>query len=264
MILGNISDKDYFARKEISNSDLKLIEKSISHYLNKDQREDTSSMGFGRALHSYVLEEAKFFETFIVAPEGMDRRTKEGKVTYSNLIESGREIITAPEWVELNQLRKNIRNHPIAKNILSGAECEGAITGEIEGVPMRAKIDIISNGYVVDLKSCQDASLGEFNRSIGKYNYYQQAAIYLELCRQNRLPATGFLFIAVERGARQHGVACYSLDQSSIDIGMSRAKRSLQKYKDHLNNPGRYLGYSDKIEVVGAPQWAFHLEQGVL
>ena len=262
MKLGNISDSEYFSLKSISNSDLKLIEKSISHFLNKNQHEDTSSMGFGRALHSYVLEEDKFHQTYIVAPEGMDRRTKEGKSVYQTMIESGREIITAPEWMELNQLRDNLRAHPIAKNILKGAECEGAITGVIDNVEMRAKIDLLNNGYVIDLKSCQDASASEFARSVGKYNYYQQASIYLELCRQNDLQATGFLFIAVERGARQHGVACYSLDQPSIDIGIARAKKSLAKYKDYLVNPDKYVGYSDKIETIGAPNWCFHQEQG--
>jgi len=264
MILGPISDSLYFSRPEISNSDCKLIEKSISHYLNKDQKEDTSSMGFGRALHSYVLEESNFHQNYIVSPEGMDRRTKIGKDQYQHLLDSGREVISASDWREINQLRDNLRAHPMAKNVLNGAQCEGVLTGEFDGVPVRAKIDLLNNGYVIDLKSCQDASASEFARSIGKYNYYQQAAFYIDLCAQNGLGATGFLFIAVERGARQHGVACYSLDQPSIDIGRASYKKSLAKYKDYLNNPKQYVGYSDKIENIGAPHWCFHKEQGVL
>lgn len=262
-ILGNISDAEYFSRKEISNSDLKLIEKSYSHFLNKDQREDTASLNFGRALHMYVLEEPKFFEHYIVAPE-LDRRTTAGKQTWASLLESGKTIISASDWVELNQLRQNIRNHPIASKILMGAEFEGAITGEIDGVPMRAKVDIINRGYIIDLKTTQDASASEFKRSIGKYGYYQQAAVYLELCKQNNLHASGFLFIAVERGSRQCGVACYSLDQESIDIGLQKARKTLKKYKEFKNSPERYTGYSDSIEVIGAPTWAFHEAQEVL
>jgi len=261
-ILGNIPDSQYFSMKEISNSDLKLIERSYSHFLNKHDREETSSMNFGRALHALVLEESKFYEQFIIAPFEMDRRTTAGKATYKALMDSGREIVTAPEWVELNQLKQNILNHPIAKNILSGASMEGAITGEIEGVPMRAKIDIINKGFVIDLKTCQDASKNEFMRSIGKYSYYQQAAVYLELCKQNGLEATGFLFIAIERGAKSCGVACYSLNQESIDIGLAKARRTLKKYKDYINNPQRYVGYSDVIEVISAPNWSFYDEAG--
>jgi exodeoxyribonuclease VIII len=259
-ILGNIPDSDYFSMKEISNSDLKLIERSYSHFLNKHDKEETSSMNFGKALHTLVLEETKFYEQFIIAPAEMDRRTKEGKATYAALLDSGREIITAAEWVELNQLKQNILAHPIAKNILIGAQAEGAITGEIEGVAMRAKIDLINKGYVIDLKTCQDASKGEFMRSIGKYSYYQQAAVYLELCKQNNLEASGFLFIAVERGAKSCGVACYSLNQESIDIGLSKAKRTLNKYKEYVNNPQKYVGYSDSIEVISAPNWSFYNE----
>ena len=258
MILGNITDVEYFSRKEISNSDLKLIDKSISHFLNKNDMETTANMNFGKAFHALLLEETKFYEQFIVAPADMDRRTKEGKATYQALLDSGREIITAQEWNELNQLKQNVLAHPIARNILIGAEFEGAITGEIDGVPMRAKIDIVNKGYIVDLKTCQDASKSAFMRSIGQFSYHQQAAVYLELCKQNNIQVTGFLFIAVERNAKQCGVACYSIDQESIDLGMQKAKKSLKKYKDYLANTDKYTGYSDSIEPIGAPSWVFY------
>jgi hypothetical protein len=61
--------------------------------------------------------------------------------------------------------------------------------------------------------------------------------------------------IAVERGVKFGGVAVYSLDQESIDIGRARYKKSLLKYKYHISNPGVYPGYSPEVESIGVSQW---------
>jgi hypothetical protein len=185
----------------------------------------------------------------------MDRRTKQGKADWEDLQLSGKEIVSASDWEEINILKENIMNHPVAGNVLKGAECEGALFGNIQGVPVRGKIDMVNKGFVIDLKSCQDASESEFVRSVIKYSYHQQAAFYMELCKQNGLEANGFLFICVERLANGGQVACRSMEQVWLDAGKISYETLIDKYKDHKNNPEKFNGYSDSIEPLPFPKW---------
>jgi hypothetical protein len=257
-ILGKISDNQYNEMPELRNTDLGKIKKSWAHYLGNpaESDEQTDAMRFGSAFHAFTLEEDVFWATHAVAPEGMDRRTKEGKKLWEDLQNSGKTIIKHDEYMTIQKMRDALRNHPMAKNILTRSENEGAYTAELEGVQCKCKVDLSNKGYVFDLKTTMDASPEEFRRSIGKYNYERQAAFYTDILKANKVEVKGFVFVAVEKSF-PFNVGVYMLEEDSAQLGRNDYLKILSTYKAHKADPTLHSGYSDKIMSIASPNWRF-------
>ncbi len=262
MNLGQIEDKDYFSRTEVSNSDLSLIKQSWSHFLEKNRRQTTDAMTFGKAFDQLLLRPVEFHKNFIIAPQEIDRRTKEGKLMYQSLIESGRDILTSSDWTNLNLMKNNVETHPISSRIIKESEKEGSFTGILEGVEVRCKIDIFNQGYLFDIKTCQSAQSSEFKRTFASYGYHRQMAFYLDILKQNIEGVRGAGLIPVEKISSSSylpskcGVNVFWLSEQSLEQGQFEYKKLLEKYKFFKENPEIYPGYSDKIEVLDLPLWA--------
>lgn len=260
-ILGNILDSEYFSMKEISNSDLSLIELSYAHYLEKNLKKVTEAMTFGKAFDQYLLRPSEFHLNFIIAPDDMDRRTAAGKQTYRDLMNSGRTVLTVKDWVNLNLMKDNVNSHPVASNIIKNSENEGSFTGEINGVEVRCKIDIFNQGYLFDVKTCQSARASDFKKDIANRNYHRQMAFYLEILRQNMEGVIGAGLIPVEKPSESNfipkncGVNVFWLTQDDLDQGKFEFLKLIDKYKLFQDNPNKYPGYSDVIETISLPLW---------
>ena len=240
-----MSDAEYFSRTELSNSDCKLINDSFGAYLNKGNMETTEAMAFGKMVHAYILEESEFWKKYVVAPV-IDRRTTQGKLDWKQLESSGLEIVSAQQWVELNQIRQNVLNHPVASKIIAGGEREGVFFGYCNGVKTRSKIDMVHNGFIIDLKTSQSASKSEFMRSMANFNYHMQAAFYVDIAKQNGLDIKGFIFLVVEKKATTCGVGVYVIDEEAIDLGRKMYQRAIEKYKYHTKHPCRSRTFQSK------------------
>jgi len=186
----------------------------------------------------------------------LDRRTKEGKATYEALSTSGKTLISNNDWNTINSMKNALLAHPMALNILTRSENEGAYTGEIDGVQVKCKIDLQNKGYIFDLKSTDDASPEGFRRSIGKWNYERQAAFYTDIALQNNVEVKGFVFVAVEKKA-PFNVGVYMLEKDSEELGRNDYKKALAKYKLHTEKPETHTGYSPEILPIASPNWRF-------
>lgn len=258
-ILGKISDIKYNALPQLRNTDMGKIEKSWAHYKNdiQEDEEQTAAMKFGSAFHAFCLEEDVFWANYAVCPEGMDRRTKEGKAQWADIQSSGKEPLKHDEYITIQKMRDSLRAHPMAKNILLRSENEGAYTATIEGVECKCKVDLLNKGYVFDLKSTEDASEEGFQKSIGRWHYERQAAIYTDILRANEVKVEAFVFVAVEKKF-PFSVGVWLLEEDSVDtIGRAEYRKVLARYKHHSENPTAYSGYSDSIKPIGSPNWRF-------
>lgn len=251
MILGNISDELYFSRPELSNSDLSLIKESYSHYLDKARKVVTPAMIFGKAFDQYLLREKEFFENFFILPEGTDGRTTKGKELKEQARQSGREILSHQDWLDLNQMKGNVLDHPICANIIKESQNEGSYTGVIAGVEMRCKLDIFNRGYIVDIKTCQSAKKSDFEKDIANRDYHRQMAVYVEIVRQNIEGVNGAALIPVEKPTpsnfipRNCGVNILKLTEDDLKLGLIEAEELIAKYKFHKEHPEIYTGYTN-------------------
>lgn len=260
-IIPGVPIEEYHRHASVSKSQLDQMAKSPAHYLASltTPRKETPAMRIGSIFHGLVLEPERV--KIAVAPQ-CDKRTKDGKATWEAfcLENQGAEIVTADEGEMLNGMTESIRNHPAASALLSGKGiAEGSCWwyDEQSGELCRCRPDYYRRdlGIIVDLKTTEDASPEGFARSIWKYAYHRQAAMYLDGVEA----ATGdiikgFVFVCVEK-ASPFAVATYRLDMQGEEAGRI-------SYKDLLLNLAEcrvkkhFPAYSISVETISLPAYA--------
>ena len=256
MIKHKLPASEYHAYPSLNNSGIKQLLKSPAHYQAylAEPHEQTKAMLIGSATHSAVLEPHLFEAEYIAMPDGIDRRTKEGKAAYAELEASGKTILYADDYENVLQISKAVRTHDTAGRLLGMGEAEVSIFTEIDGVPAKCRADWLRQRCIVDVKTTDDASPEGFARSIAKYGYDIQAAWYLDCCAAAGIEAYTFVFVAVEKSA-PYAVGIYELDYASLEVGRSKYQRALSLWK-HCTATDEWPGYSPEIITLSLPAWA--------
>lgn len=227
MIKKQDTNEVYHSQKGISASGLKKIyKKSVYHYLHQ-QPFESSSMAFGSAVHCAMLEPETFFNDYHVMPK-IDRRTKEGKEAY--LVEQkkaeGKLLITPDDYEKINAILDNFRNDDLAQKYCKGV-IELSHYGKHEGLDVRVRPDCLNKvqGFISDVKTCQDNSPMAFKRDVYKYAYHLQAAFYMDM-----IGVDEFRFIAVETNY-PYTIEVYTLSDEMIEQGRKAWKAAFADWK---------------------------------
>lgn len=263
-IIDGMTDKEYFAVEAASNSGLKMVNKSPAHFMfAKNNPEDpTPDMILGSAAHKFILERNDALKVYASLPEGLDRRTKEGKATYEAFLKdnAGKTILTAEQMGLAESMAQALRNHPVASRLVRGGQRELATfwTDPETGVLCKCKPDILrEDGFIVDVKTTQDASPEGFSRAVAKFRYHVQAAWYLWGVEQFA-QVDSFVFIAIEKKA-PHAIGVYSLDLGSLEKGRELMRSDLAKYAECVKS-GVWPSYPEQIKTLSIPAWAWSAE----
>ena len=260
-IIHGMPNADYHASPAISKSGLDKIAKSPAHYraAKEAPAETTDAMVIGSAFHDYILLPEIFQTAYTVLPEDFNGRTKDGKSYLETIKASGQTILKA-EWLkDIQGMAAAVAAHPKAAALLSGGHSEVSMFWQDAntGLDCRCRPDHINPaGIIVDLKSTLDASPAAFAKSCANLRYHVQDAFYSEGYYQaaGTWPR-GFVFIAVEKTA-PYAVACYTLDDVAKEKGRELYRQDLQTlHAAQANN--RWTAYSQKIETLTLPAWAF-------
>tara|TARA_R110000851_G_scaffold100026_3_gene215443 strand:+ start:1469 stop:2614 length:1146 start_codon:yes stop_codon:yes gene_type:complete len=169
----------------------------------------------------------------------------------------GNKTIATDTELELaRDIKASVMTHPTASKLLSSGRPEVSIFWEDTetGYQCKSRIDWIHNDYLVDLKTTGDASLEEFSRSIAKFGYHRQNAMYFDGYEQvNGAPAKGFIFIAVETKP-PHAVGVYNLDLDGVAQGRTEYKELLGDFKQ-CKQSQVWPAYSEQVETIELPRW---------
>ena len=265
-VYSDLSNADYHASSALSRTGLTLLhQRSPRHYwsehLNPDRkpREQTPAMRLGSGVHSYVLERDKFPEEFAVAPR-CDRRTKDGKAVWAEFVEGseGKTALTAQEGAQIIAIAKAVAAHPLASSILAaGAPEVSAFWRDRETeVLCRVRPDFLPpSGYVVDLKTTQDASTEAFQRSAYSFGYPHQAAFYIDGCRAAGIDVSGdFVFIAVEK-TPPYAVQVFRASKEMLAVGRREVREAVNEYAACISS-GEWPGYAPAMQELELPRWA--------
>lgn len=258
-----MTNAEYHAHPAISKSGLDRIDQSPAHYRAwlSEPRITTPALTFGSACHNYVLECETFENRYVVAPSGIDRRTKAGKELWEAFTSeaAGREIISTDDMEKLVAIRASIIDHPVAEELLDhgSGKAEVSVFGVLDDVGVKCRPDWLrEDGIVVDLKTTDNAGHSAFSRSVAKYRYHVQSAFYSDLLEAVTCePVKAFVFIAVEK-APPYAVSVYELDAESLEVGRSAYQRNLDTFRRCLE-ANHWPAYSDAIETLTLPRWAF-------
>ena len=193
---------------------------------------------FGRALllGSYVDEmltgTEESIKQFIV--EHMPDLFKKNGDRYADIQQADETIV-------------RIRKQPEMMKRLSG-EHQVIMTGEIEGVPVKIKMDSFNpNEYIADLKymaSLRSPNL--FQPMIQYWGYDTQAAVYQEIVRQNIGKQLPFFFVVATKEKPAH-LAVGEISQWNMDQALENVKNHIaefQKIKKGAIEPERCEDYS--------------------
>ena len=256
-IIDNLLAREYHARPEISKSGLDLVNISPAHYRASltEPRTETPAMRLGTAAHCRILEPDTFPERYIIAPEGIDRRTKEGKAAWSafELEAEERIVLKAEEAAMLEAMAASVWAHPMARQLLNDVIAERSIISELDGVAVKCRPDWWTSGAIVDLKTTERARPDLFAKSLGQYRYHAQAAFYSDIAATVAEPMR-FLFIAVEKSP-PYAVSVVELDAESTQQGRLAYGRDLANYAACLALD-HWPGYASTVETISLPRWA--------
>lgn len=276
-----LSDISYhFERDDISNSGLKVIhKKSPAHYyyqfLDPDYKaerlanklavmsgENTykSHLRFGDCFHIQLLEPDHFNERVILW-SGSPRNRKEGKDEFASVLanlKQGQRTISIPELEQIKIMCSSIMNLKSARVFLEkegDAELSYFWRDEVYGVDCKARMDFVTHdGFIVDIKTAQDASHEGFKRDAFNFGYYMQAAFYMRAYEAVMgTPAKGFCFVVVEKEP-PFAAAIYYATEDELILGNYHIEAALDKYSEALKK-GSWPGYEDKFIPLGLPAW---------
>lgn len=258
-ILPGISRADYFKIEAINISLLVEGERSMAHlkYAMEHPKPSTPAMEKGTAVHLAVFEPEVFANQTVVF-DG----TKRGKEWDAFKDNNRKCVILKPDdYDDVISMRDALRKHPRVKEILEskGTGEMGVVwTDEETGLLCKGLVDRFCScwGYtlVPDLKSCQDARLSEFSKSIYNYSYHTKAAFYLDGLFSVSPITRRFLWIAVE-SEPPHGIMIYDPSEQMLQSGRRNYKRLLTQYAACLKS-GDWPSYAIGEETIELPKWA--------
>lgn len=215
------SDEFYYGhlgKHALSSSSLKTLLKSPKTYRNviKYGSGDSPALRLGKLLHWAVLEPHKMDSLKVV-----DATTKNTKIYKEALAEHG-EVYLRKEISESERLADALLRNEEVLRLLNKAEFEIPEIAMLEGLPFRAKADILRDDMICDIKSSAD--LATFRFSASKYGYDLQAYLYLKMF--NRKKCT---FIVVDKASTDVGI--FETSDEFIEAGRAKFNQAVGIYK---------------------------------
>lgn len=178
---------------------------------------------------------------------------------YQNYKENrGKSFITYNEHQLIHDMILKCREIPNFINQLNESTTEQAYFGEIDGVPVKCRIDILSTYKgivnVIDPKTTEAAATEQtFIKSSGANNYFIQEALYTEILRQNGINVDGYSFLLVSKD-QYSGAGYYSHAQVFKNQGMDYVHKAIAKYKyckeNNIWSENKFNFHENKFEFV--------------
>jgi hypothetical protein len=259
---------------EANNSGLKVIdERTPAHYFqwvqdrNKPKTPDEEfkeqqHFRVGRIVHSAILEPDKFNEHYVEMPYFGKMQSSTNRAIRDEWLKSlppGTSVVEEGEKKLAMAMRDAVLRHKTARLIIEGGRPEVTLRwiDKRTGLLCKARADWWHEElqFAMDLKSTEDASPIEFGRSVARYGYHRQHCHYSSGFSANDRPLRNYLLLPVEK-PKPHAVGVYHIDAAAEERGFQILHRSMDKLAECMRT-GRWPAYSDNIEVLTLPGWAY-------
>lgn len=285
-IFNDETPEAYYVRRldEASASGLKQMLRSPAHFkhwcMTPSDDKESEALTFGRAFHCATLEPGEFVRRYAVVESGAPRyptaaqwnakgkRSPDSQAAVDywaawNANNAGRIRLSQADYDRARFMADSVRKHPVAAGLLVGGDREMTFRWQDEatGIACKARADLYASGeFLMDLKTCRDASHEGFARAVASYHYDLQAAHYVDGIRSNGDAIKWFVFLAVESEA-PYVAQPYLLDAAAEQRGVILRNRAIARQRECLT-ANRWPGYSDQLDQLTLPAWAhFGIEQ---
>ena len=192
--------------------------------------------------------------SFVVRPDGLDGRTKEGKAWLAE--NEGKNILKPDEAAALARMRERVPSEIAAMfEFARNPDCF-QLVGRVSlaaGLSIQCRLDMLIAALAYDLKTTS-APLEEFGRSAFKYGYHIQAGWYMLVCQLVGYPLSGFRFIVTETKSPYRTME-FIPDSEFMEIGYGQACKALKALEYAFANDD----WTDKTPgpmILSLPKWA--------
>jgi len=223
-IVGMAYDDEFYyvhlGKNALSSSSLKTILKSPKTYRNilnyGDPNSDSPALSAGKLAHWMILEPHKINKLHFV-----DASTKNTKI-YKEAKEKYGEVFLTKEKNAAERLTDAVLRNEAAIKLLNKSEFEVPQVQMLDGLPFRAKADIIQGDTIIDYKTT--AELNTFKYSADKYGYDLQAWLYLKLFDKKK-----FTFLVIDKSSTDIGI--FETTDEFLARGENKFKQAVDNYK---------------------------------
>jgi len=267
------SNAAYHGNAAISHSKLETFRRRPALYYKRyitreiTPEEPGAAFRLGSAVHCSVLEPEEMPTRYAIRPEGIDRRTKDGKEKFAafEADNAGKTIIDTDEAAQVIAMTDAVRQHPLADELFAHGKPE--LTWRTAGeMPLQCRTDwfnadgcSLSQGraYIVDLKTVESLNgedFASFDRAVFKYGYHRQAGFYLPLVTELLgRPVFDFFFVAVEK-VQPFGVAVYRISDAAASLGQDETLDDLRRLKRCIDS-NEWPNIEPTLREIGVPSW---------
>lgn len=263
-----ISDKDHHSGAYLTSTALKAALKSPAHFrCHMDGKTaDSPEFAFGRAVHGRVLEPWDYTEKFAVAPK-VDRRTKDGKAEWAEFCKRAHagnmEIVSKDDNAIIEDIAQSIASNPDSSRWINpdaddSIVEQSGIIDDSRGLPWQraCRPDLrVAGDYIVDLKTCKDASHGSVQKALVNFGYALSAAWYTDIATAIDGGLYRFVWVFVEKTA-PYAVACYEADPEVLAYGRDKYTQALDVIEDCVKANQYPASYHRGTMTLTLPRWA--------
>lgn len=261
----NVSTTRYYTRAlgQVSKSGLDRFHRSPAHYrawIESKLDKDTVALTFGRAFHCAILEPERFESEYATRPEFGDCRRKENKARRDewNDAHAGHNVVDAEDMAAIEGMRDAVLRHPLAGKMIRDGQSELTAVWDDPDTGLRcqcrADYYVRKLAMILDVKSTEDASEDAFLRSVVKYRYHVQDALYRFGFSAVGETVQHFCLVAVEK-TPPFAVGIYTLDADGIGRGYSAARRDIDGLAECVRT-NNWPSYPERIQTLELPPWA--------
>lgn len=215
----------------------------------------TSAMVAGSALDCLLTEGRIAYESrYVVAPDGLDGQTKEGKVWKGANV--GKAVLPASTGQEIEAVLPLVNEAiGIAQPDLSTLVFAPTYRGEVGSLKVQTRPDIAfleaEATTFLDLKYVNSQNFDAFSRQFADSRYFLQAGLFWGLAGNN--PSVSFLL--AESGTTLPRIKVVQVPERILSAGWDRCRKIVDGIVAAIESP---QGMTDSIsfEVLDLPAWA--------
>jgi len=262
----NLTNDEYHAHDSISRSKLMDFAVNPYHYWamhinsKRPPRKEKKAFEIGQAFHDLILQPDLFNREYKIEPEkvllkDVGREEYDAyKAECAALALSGATILSAEDYIKLDEMQDRLRNHKEAWSLIEGARYEESYFWRDPHTDLliKTKPDILHPNMSVDFKTTRSASSRFFQNSIAEYGYHIQAAFVREGRHElEDVNVPNFINICMEKEYPYH-LGIYIMEEEAIDEGYHEYKQLLLDLKSAIRD--NHWPDHD-IQSIGLPAW---------
>lgn len=259
MPLKQEDDESYHGGPGVSKTTLWALWSKSPFHARFGAKKESAAFDLGRAAHVSILEPETLEARVMKGPD--DRRGLKWTSAQDEATATARTLLTASDYDQALLIRDLAATVPELQVMRQGKPIiETSAYTEIDGTLVKTRPDIYSPTHkmMADIKNLTDVSPHAWDRSVDKFGYHVQDALYSDVWeRATGMEVEAFFFICFEK-SNPPIVQCYELGPATKAEGHAVYQSALASYSECLRTD-TWPAYGSGVQTREMSRWGFKL-----